>query len=507
MMPVGKLTRMVAGSMVRNRGEFALSALGIMVGIAAFVFFLGLSGGVRAWILGEDLFPLERLEVIAPKTNIGITFAKRLDDGVVERIRERPEVRFAIPRMQLTFPAKGTGNFDGKDIKFEVGGFCDGIDASFVDTEEFAELFRDWETEEYLATAEPCLVKDKFVCKNDELVCGDKDRLCHPIRKIRLEPGQVAVPLEPCKRVDDFYCEEKQHHYCDERDKKCHHRVPVIVSPKLLEIFNSSFAEPHGLPKINTNIANFIRQRGGYSRMRFTIGLGKTYVTGSNTEIKAKPRDVEGYLVGINNKAIDIGLTVPIQYVAEWNREYQGDLEASTYSSIVVVVNNKDQISPFSSWLRSTEKLELEDSVGERFAQAIFGVTMLFLLISFVIVLISAINIAHTFFMQVSDRRREIGLLRAVGATQTDVRLIILGEAALIGLIGGAVGVGVAIGAAALWDSLIPDFLFRPATFFEFTPLIVGGGLGFAVLFCIIGGFLPARRAARMEPAQALAAQ
>ncbi len=287
--------------------------------------------------------------------------------------------------------------------------------------------------------------------------------------------------------------------------------MPVILSPKLLLLFKTSFAAHHGLTKVNADIANFIRKRGGYGRMRFTIGLGKTYVTGSNTPIKAKPRDVEGYLVGINNKAITIGLTVPIQYVERWNREYQGELEASTYSSIVVIVNDKDQIAPFAAWLRNEEQLELEDSQGERLATAIFIVTLLFMLISSVIVTISAINIAHTFFMQVSERRREIGLLRAVGATQTDVKLIILGEAAVIGLIGGVLGVAFALGAgwsvdaasAAWW----PDFPFKPSTYFDFTGLIIASGLGFAVVFCIIGAFLPARRAARMEPAQALAAQ
>ena len=48
--------------------------------------------------------------------------------------------------------------------------------------------------------------------------------------------------------------------------------------------------------------------------------------------------------------------------------------------------------------------------------------------------------------MQVTERRRELGLLRAVGATQRDVRMVVLGEAALIGLIGGLLGVLLGIG-------------------------------------------------------------
>ena len=44
----------------------------------------------------------------------------------------RPEVATAVPRMNLAFPAAGRGDFEGSDLKFEVGGFSDGVDGSFV---------------------------------------------------------------------------------------------------------------------------------------------------------------------------------------------------------------------------------------------------------------------------------------------------------------------------------------------------------------------------------------
>ncbi|RMH45025.1 MAG: ABC transporter permease [Deltaproteobacteria bacterium] len=503
-MPFRKLVAMVLRNAVRNRGEFALSAFGIVVGIAAFVFFLGLSGGVRAVILGEDLFPIDRLEVVAPKVNVGIELGARLDDSVVERIRARPEVEYAIPRMRLSFPARGEGKFEGQHIPLELGGFCDGIETSFVAGESFADLFRDWETDDYLAQADACAVRDRYVCPRRGFACGS-DRLCHPLGR-RPEPGEA---LDPCLRVDDYYCEDSAHHYCDLRDRKCHHRVPVLVSPAFIEIFNNSFAASHGLPRIPTGgITAFIALRG-YRAMGFDIVLGESYVSGSKA-VKAPPRRVGAYVIGETNKAMPIGATIPIDYIKRWNREYEGDDAAAQYSSIVVKVRDKEDIARFSAWLRSDLGLELEDSQGERFATAIFIVTALFVLISFIIVLISAINIAHTFFMQVSERRREIGLLRALGATQADVRLLILGEASVIGLIGGGVGVGLAVAAGWAIDMAskrwLPEFPFKPETYFSFGPAIVAGGVVFAVLFCILGGYLPARRAARMEPAQALAA-
>jgi hypothetical protein len=58
------------------------------------------------------------------------------------------------------------------------------------------------------------------------------------------------------------------------------------------------------------------------------------------------------------------------------------------------------------------------------------------------ILVVAIINIGHNFFVQVSERRREIGIMRAVGATEADVLLIVLGEAAMVGIVGGVIGIG-----------------------------------------------------------------
>ncbi|HLU64664.1 MAG TPA: hypothetical protein VKZ63_00220, partial [Kofleriaceae bacterium] len=91
-MPLGKLVRLVGHNAVRNRRHFALSAFGIVVGIASFVFFLGLSMGVRGWVL--EMFPIDRVEVIAPRTSLvgtlGLDMQRKLDDSTVQTIAARP---------------------------------------------------------------------------------------------------------------------------------------------------------------------------------------------------------------------------------------------------------------------------------------------------------------------------------------------------------------------------------------------------------------------------------
>jgi putative ABC transport system permease protein len=533
MMPARTMVRMIVANTLRSPKHFALSAFGIVMGIAAFVFFLGLSTGVQAVILGK-IFPLDQVQVVAPRASLlGKDVSKRLDDSIVETIRKRPDVAQALPRMNLNFPAYGKGSFEGQELRFEVGGFADGIADSFVhDEPRVAALFKDWELAEKDLPKVACVPQPPDPEDDDYLPMTPAQAAPPAARPVAPGPapaapaapagaatpatpaaaGAPAAPVAaPGKRPGyKNPCPKPEEYYCDEGTRTCKHRVPVVVSPTLLELYNGQFAKSHGLPIIDTDLAAFIVARGGLGRMRFTIGLGSTIVAGSNADIdRSKRRRVEGQLIGISAKSMPIGMTMPIEYIRRWNREFLGEEAANTYSSIVVTLKSKGDLAVFSQWLQDDLGLRLEDSLGERFATAIFLVTTLFVLISFVIITISAINIAHNFFMQVSERRRELGILRAVGATRTDVRLIILGEAALIGVIGGVIGIGLAVGSGALVDlassAYLPRFPFKPETYFDFAPWIWLSGLGFSTFFCILGGFLPARRAALMEPAAALA--
>ncbi|HWM84604.1 MAG TPA: FtsX-like permease family protein [Kofleriaceae bacterium] len=465
MMSVGRLARLVGHNAVRNRRHFALSAFGIVIGIASFIFFLSLSMGVRGWVL--ELFPIDQVEVIAPRTSLigalGLDAQKKLDDAVAQKIRDHDGVRGVVPRMAIAFPAMGQWWYQDTKLKFDVVG--DGIDPAYLGGDAQAALFRDFEAEEKGKTPQACGPAPKF----------------------------------PCQDL----------HYCDKRTLTCHHRVPMLISRKLVEIYNTQFAKSRGLPVIGA-MEEFIVQRGGLSKMRLHMDLGATMVE-ATTKMNAPPRRIEGVLLGINDKAIPIGITVPIGYVKRWNQEFLGNEAATTYSSIVVQLEDKDDVGPFAAWVEKELDLRLQDSQGQQFALVIFVVTLFFLLISLCIVTISAINIAHNFFMQVSERRREIGLLRAVGASQADVRGMFLGEAALIGLIAGVIGIGGAVAAGTAVNLLarqfLPDLPFQPESFFAFEWWILGGGLVFSVLFCLLGGFLPARKASRMAPAQALVQQ
>jgi putative ABC transport system permease protein len=534
MMPVGNLTKMVASNTMRSPRHFVLSAFGIVIGISTFVVFLASTEQVAAVL--EKIFPLEQVQVVAPRASLlGKDISKKLDDNIVKTILTRPEVKQAIPRMNLSFPAFGRGNFEGNDLKFEVGGFSDGVDPAYVhDDPRITELFKDWLADENDLHRVRCVpfkapppaeqapntcptgckpdVPDIAPVDDDEVIQSPK---APPKDRQTKLPASVAErdALPPVQVIgaNNYYsnpCPDPDRYYCDDGTGRCEHRVPIVMSPTMIELYNGQFAKSHGLPVVDIDFVKWVTQRGGLSSMRFSIGLGQTTIAGSNTAIKRRPRRVEGVLVGVSTKAMPIGMTMPMGYIARWNQEYMGNEAATTYSSIIVTLKDRNQIAPFAQWLQDTLDLRLEDSLGEKFATVLFVIRLVLVLISLIIIGISAINIAHNFFMQVTERRRELGLLRAVGATQSDVRMVVLGEAALIGLIGGVLGVLLGMGIAAGIDyasvHYLPRFPYKPTTWFNFKWWIWMGGLACSCGFAVLGGYLPARRASTMEPAQAL---
>jgi putative ABC transport system permease protein len=114
-----------------------------------------------------------------------------------------------------------------------------------------------------------------------------------------------------------------------------------------------------------------------------------------------------------------------------------------------------------------------------------------------VALIVGGVGIANVMLMSVLERRSEIGLRRALGATRRHIALQFVAEALILAFLGGVLGVALGIAVAVGY-----------AVYSDWTPVIpavaVVGGLGSALVIGAVAGFYPSIRAARVSPTEAL---
>ncbi|HZX94091.1 MAG TPA: ABC transporter permease [Myxococcales bacterium] len=272
--------------------------------------------------------------------------------------------------------------------------------------------------------------------------------------------------------------------------------IPVVVNKRLLELYNKVFAPQRGLPSLTES------QLVGF---QIPMELGRSWVA-ANTLPGAQETAMQ--LVGFSERATLAGVSMPLQTIQRINRKY--GVDAASYSSVLVRAQSADDVSEVAAAVKKMG-LELDESERRNAVQigaAVELVTLALSLLAALITGLAAVNTMQAFYASVRERTREIGVLRAVGATRADVAAVVLAEAAAIGLAGGIAGVLLARAAALLLDRLagrgLPDFPFKPETFFDFHAGHVAAGIGVALLAALLGAFFPARAAARLDPAKAL---
>ncbi len=130
-------------------------------------------------------------------------------------------------------------------------------------------------------------------------------------------------------------------------------------------------------------------------------------------------------------------------------------------------------------------------------AEAKSALNGLFLGLGAVALLVGGVGVANIMIISVLERRSEIGLRRALGATRGHIRIQFLSEAVLLGLLGGTLGVALGVVATAVyahtkhWATVIPTEAWA-------------GGIAASLIIGAVAGLIPALRAARLSPTRAL---
>jgi len=202
----------------------------------------------------------------------------------------------------------------------------------------------------------------------------------------------------------------------------------------------------------------------------------------------------------------DLFLPVAFQRALSERRAGQDGLRA-----LMLVARSMDDVEAIEDEARARGlQSRSVRSVVARVKQTLNVATYVAGFLAAIAVFVSCLGIVNTMVMSVLERTREIGLLKALGARGRDIVLLFLVEGALIGLGGGLIGLAGAAAIGALGNrvgaAMIEEAMQMPfrGTLFQLPAWLIAGGVGFAVVTSLVASVLPAVRAARIDPVQAL---
>lgn len=253
---------------------------------------------------------------------------------------------------------------------------------------------------------------------------------------------------------------------------------------------------------------------------RITMSLDTQYSPqGGKTSIDADIYRVKG--IGIledGDRTRDQQVYVELDALIDMIEDYDDATDGSTdsgYNSAYVMVTDMDDVDAVEALI---ENYGYSTSTSSSFLETMQGTTETLTIalgaIGAVSLLVAAIGITNTMIMAINERKKEIGVMKVIGATIKDIKYLFLTEAAMIGFLGGIFGVGVSYLASIIlssgtFSSVATGNARNPmATLTSFnivmpTWLIVVG-MVFTTLVGIISGYLPAKQAMRSSALEAI---
>ncbi len=555
-MKLRRLVQLTLQNLRTSRVRTLLAMVGIVVGTALLMFFLGLGQGLRERVLNR-IFPVNQLELEPRSVQLfgtqQVVGQAPLDDSRIKQLAQLPGVVRAFGKRKSAFPARLWGGrellgynlfteafFDGMPVEilrgeleaFEKG---DGTSAAAkrplrcdVDLDcpvgaacqdaicQRVVWSQHWRESPVLAL--PC-------GKNDDCQSGTcADGHCQsaqapPLVRCLLEKSagngrdlefdaERGLTARACDAAGGWCktavpCPERMYCAADHPDTTlgyCEEPLPAVINPLLLEVFNTDMARSLGAVPVGSLAVLY--------GVRFHVAFGDSFFT----QDAARPMQQykQAQVVGFSRKAPELGVALPLPVVQHWNHRLRGDDPRGPYDAVLLETADNEAVPQVFTAAESLGFSLSRKSQAARTAGAVIFFTALGLvLLALVVLAVAGVQIAQTFAMLVHERRREIAVLRAIGATGSDVAVLILGEAALLGLLGGIAGVTLAwlgalgVDAAAQhWLAKVP---FLPEGFFVFPTWSAPLAMAVSLVCCVLGAAVPARRASRLDPARVLA--
>ena len=269
----------------------------------------------------------------------------------------------------------------------------------------------------------------------------------------------------------------------------------------------------------------------------FGIPLDDGGLDESNSDLQVKTFRISGVLSteikegagqgGLRGLMPGAGIYIPLQVAHDWSKKHRGQMsrvalalarqggnlgEGQTEGYDSAVVRVSDPVALTEVRKKITELGFASFSIVDELDQ----IRTVFLIVDSVLgllggisLLVASFGIANTMIMSILERTREIGIMKAIGAEDREIKLIFFVEAAVIGVFGGVIGVLVAWGIDGIANRLAYRFILKPqgasfVDFFSLPPYLSIGAILFALIVSIVAALYPAARAARIDPVRAL---
>ncbi len=273
--------------------------------------------------------------------------------------------------------------------------------------------------------------------------------------------------------------------------------IPVVLSRRLLEVYDKTIAPAWNVRRLPPGLS--------LVGVQLPVRIGFSIIP-QKTEDRVEDGRLE--LVGLSDRVPLYMLAMPLATVQRLHAAY-GKADQG-YTQVTVVARRPEDVPAVTAAVRRMgfSVDEGERATAERVGTIVAVTTGALVFLAGVMCALAALAIAQSLSASVRARVREIALLEALGAAPADVRKVVLLEGALVGLAGGLAGALLARGLAVLADRgaarLLPDFPFRPGTFFAFPPWLLALGLAVPAVAAVVGALAPAATAARVDPARTL---
>lgn len=182
------------------------------------------------------------------------------------------------------------------------------------------------------------------------------------------------------------------------------------------------------------------------------------------------------------------------------------------YDQVTIAVDNLDEVATVKEEIlaqlnRKEEEVTVQDSsrMLESITSTLSTMTSFVMAIAGISLMVAAVSIFNVMMMSVTERVREIGILRSIGTQKSDVRRMFLYEASILGLVGGGIGavMSLVIGYMVVLGMVGTTEFFFAGESLWYIPFAMAVG----ITICIISGVYPAWQASNLDPIEALRAE